>query len=119
MTDCKCATPASHELVLRAKENCDEQTIVKMSEFLKVLAAPTRLKIASCLLAGEMCVCTLSELLETEQSAVSHHLAVMRTANVVRVKKQGKESLYSLSDDHVKCLIGLTRAHATHTTEGL
>ena len=44
-------------------------------------------------------------------SAVSHQLRVLRAAHLVRFKRVGKTSLYSLADDHVKTIIGQGMEH--------
>ena len=49
-----------------------------------------------------MNVTEISEKLNMNNSAISHQLRVLRTANLVKTRKGGKEVFYMLSDDHVK-----------------
>lgn len=63
------------------------------------LADPTRLSLAASLSAGgELCVCDLSWISERSQSLVSHHLRRLRSAGLVRSRRDGKLVLYSLTD---------------------
>jgi ArsR family transcriptional regulator len=82
-----------------------------MGYFFKVLGDPTRLKILHALLAGELCVCDLGETLDMSVSAVSHQLAVLRRARLVRHRRDGKVIYYAISDEHVGSLLGSTRTH--------
>jgi ArsR family transcriptional regulator len=86
-----------------------------MEQFFKVLGDSTRLRILHALLAGELCVCDLGETLSMSVSAVSHQLAVLKTARLVRNRRDGKVVYYSLSDDHVTSLLESMR---THLSEG-
>ena len=86
-----------------------------MEAFFKVLGDATRLRILHALLVGELCVCDLSETLSMNVSAVSHQLAVLKSARLVRHRRDGKVVYYSLSDDHVTALLESMR---THLAEG-
>lgn len=87
-----------------------------MEAFFKVLGDSTRLRILHALLAGELCVCDLGQALSMSVSAVSHQLAVLKSARLVRNRRDGKVVYYSLSDDHVTSLLESMRAHLS---EGL
>jgi ArsR family transcriptional regulator, lead/cadmium/zinc/bismuth-responsive transcriptional repressor len=76
--------------------------IRKIGDFFKVLGDPTRIKIMNALFHSEMCVRDLTATLEMTQSAISHQLQVLKAANLVRYRKDGKIVTYSLPDDHVK-----------------
>lgn len=69
------------------------------SRYLKALAAPDRLKIIQCLFSGPKNVSELTELLGAEFVNISHHLGVLRHANMVQDEKQGKFVVYSLHPD--------------------
>jgi len=79
--------------------------------FFKVLGDSTRLRILHALLAGELCVCDLSETLGMSVSAVSHQLAVLKTARLVSHRRDGKIVYYSLSDEHVSSVLQSMRTH--------
>lgn len=73
--------------------------INKQAEYLKALAHPTRLRILRLLGEGELCVCELIPRLGLDQALVSRHLAVMRSANVVKAEKRGNMVFYSLAHE--------------------
>jgi DNA-binding transcriptional ArsR family regulator len=65
----------------------------------KALGDPTRLTIAVALRdGGELCVCDLSWVVQRAENLVSHHVRVLRTAGVVRSRRDGKMAMYSLTD---------------------
>jgi DNA-binding transcriptional ArsR family regulator len=66
---------------------------------LKALADPDRLKIVQCLLERPRSVSEVAEALAEPLANVSHHLAVLRKARLVRARKQGKFAVYSLHPD--------------------
>ena len=85
--------------------------MAELERFFKVLGDGTRLRILHALLAGELCVCDLSETLAMSVSAVSHQLAVLRTARLVKHRRDGKVVYYSLSDAHVSTVLDSVRTH--------
>jgi DNA-binding transcriptional ArsR family regulator len=66
----------------------------------KALADPTRLSLAAALrdADGELCVCDLSWVAERSEKLVSHHVRVLRTAGLLRSRREGKMVMYSLTD---------------------
>ncbi len=82
----------------------DEQ-LYDLAELYKIFGDSTRIKILYVLLQGEMCVCDISTLLGISQSAVSHQLKILRHADLVKPRREGKTVFYSLADDHVKTII--------------
>lgn len=79
---------------------------------LKALADPDRLKIVNRLLKQEMNVTALAEELDAPIDKISHHLGVLRAAQLVQTRKQGKFVIYSLppeiacavEDDRIKTI---------------
>jgi ArsR family transcriptional regulator len=82
-----------------------------MEVFFKVLGDSTRLRILHALLAGELCVCDLSETFGMSVSAVSHQLSVLKNARLVSHRREGKIVYYALSDDHVSAVLQSIRTH--------
>ena len=83
----------------------------KLAEFFKVFGDRTRLNILKLLLENELNVTEISEKLDMNNSAISHQLRVLRTANLVKTRKDGKEVFYMLSDDHVKKIYEVGMEH--------
>lgn len=97
-----------------AKTNVSDDTLFDLAELFKVFADSTRIRIISALMDGEMCVYHLSEKLDMGQSAISHQLRILRSAGLVRPRKDGKESYYSLDDEHIEEIFGAGLAHILH-----
>ncbi|MCO6454502.1 MAG: winged helix-turn-helix transcriptional regulator [Pirellulaceae bacterium] len=66
------------------------------AERLKALADPERLRIVNCLFGGEMNVGQIAESLGAEVVKVSHHLGVLRHAQIVSAQRQGRFIIYQL-----------------------
>jgi DNA-binding transcriptional ArsR family regulator len=66
------------------------------AKIVKSLAHPTRLFIIDELSRGEQCVCKLTELIGADMSTVSKHLAVLKSAGIVRDEKRGSQVFYQL-----------------------
>ena len=68
----------------------------RCARLLAALAAPERLKIVRFLRDGPRNVGEIAEMLQTAPVNVSHHLNVMKAANLIRGQKKGRFVLYSL-----------------------
>ena len=76
-----------------------------LSEFFKIFADPTRLRILEVLINKPLCVNDISEKLNITQSAISHQLKYLRTSNLVKTEKVGKNVFYNISDNHIKIIL--------------
>ena len=65
----------------------------------RAIADPTRRNILSILAEGEQRVCDLASRFEMSRPAVSKHLALLEAADLIRVERQGRESLNRLNPD--------------------
>ena len=92
-----------------------DTTILQLVETFKILGDATRLKILCVLAQQEMCVCDIAETLAMGQSAISHQLRVLRSARLVKYRREGKAAWYSLDDDHVVDLMKRGLEHVSHT----
>ena len=63
-------------------------------DFVKAMADETRQHILTLLQAGEMSVSELNEHFTTTQPTLSHHLAVLRRANLVIARHAGRQTFY-------------------------
>lgn len=73
----------------------------ELSELFKMFADPTRVHILTILEDCEKNVGDIASELNMTQSAVSHQLNILRKSKLVKVRKEGKASFYSLDDSHV------------------
>lgn len=101
--DVVCNNPVLVEQIRRVLPERDH--LQELSELFKVLGDATRIRILSALLHSELCVCDLVAVLGMTQSAVSHQLRVLRSAKVVKFRKEGRNVYYSLDDTHIHELI--------------
>ena len=97
----------------RSKMPTDEE-IGALSEFFKILGDPTRMKILWALDGAELCVCDLAVELNMTKSAISHQLNTLRTAKLVKYRRDGKNVYYSLDDEHVNQIIEIALRHIGH-----
>ena len=96
----------------RAREKMpDEDTLLDIAELFKVFGDSTRTRILSALSIEELCVCDISALLNMSMSAVSHQLRILRQTKIVKSRRNGKEIVYSLDDEHISELYALALAH--------
>jgi len=79
----------------------DAANLAKAGELLRALGAPHRLAIVLHLDHGPQCVHELVDQLGISQSLVSQHLRVLRNTGLVLGARRGKETVYSLADEHV------------------
>lgn len=81
-------------------KKCEE-----LSEILKVLGNPVRLKILKHISGIECCVSEIENKLNLPQSTVSQHLAILKRMGIVKAERQHKEVNYILVDSFVKELL--------------
>lgn len=82
-----------------------DDIIFRLAAIFKVLGDPTRTKIISALLREELCVCDLTALIGTSQSAISHQLRILRNMSLVKYRKEGRMAYYSLDDEHISSIL--------------
>ncbi len=95
------------ELLDRVRPNMPQTSLLyDLSDFFKVMGDGTRIQLLWALEeGGELCVGDLASLLNMTTSAVSHQLRALRTAKLIRSRKDGKNVFYALDDDHVKDIL--------------
>ncbi|WP_314795700.1 metalloregulator ArsR/SmtB family transcription factor [uncultured Selenomonas sp.] len=96
-------------------KSIDADTAQHLADLFKTLGDPTRIKILFLLTkTEEMRVYDIADSLTMGQSAISHQLRVLRSARLVKFRRDGKEVLYSIDDDHVMKLLGQGLEHVQH-----
>lgn len=108
---CDCDVIHADVVNLVKKHMPDDEEFTDLSAFFKILGDYTRTKILWALDKNEMCVCDLASLLNMTKSAVSHQLRLLRIANLVKSRRDGKVIFYSLADDHVKAIFETGHEH--------
>ena len=82
-----------------------KELLYGLSEFYKIFGDETRLRILDVLLNKPLCVNEISEALDVSQSAISHQLKNLRSSNLVKTEKIGKNVYYAISDQHIKIIL--------------
>jgi len=93
----------------------DAEKYKKRANIMKAMAHPARLLMVDHLAKGEMCVCELNALVDIDQSTVSKHLAVLRTAGIVEDEKRGMNVYYRLKTPcvlkYLECVEAVIKAN--------
>ena len=102
-----------HEDVVKAvtAKMPDEDELYDLAEIFKVFGDSTRIKILYVLFESEMCVCDIAQLLNMNQSAISHQLKILKQSRLVKSRREGKAVFYSLADGHVRTIINQGLEH--------
>lgn len=88
--------------------------------FAKAIADETRQKIMSACCCNWLSVNEIVEKMNVSQPTVSHHLAILREADLVNVREEGKQTFYELNQEHLAVCCGqlmIKFAPETETTE--
>ena len=86
-------------------------TLFELADFFKVFGDSTRIRIMCALFRQELNVCCIADIVGMEQSTVSHQLRVLRQVNLVKVRREGKQSFYSLEDEHIQKIFEMGLEH--------
>ena len=73
--------------------------VTRLARLFHALSDETRLKIVGKLLAGEQCVCNLTDALDAGQSRLSFHLKALKDAGLVTDRRAGRWIHYSLNPE--------------------
>ena len=104
--DCCDFLHAHEDLVAAVRQRMpDEDILYDLTELFRLFGDSTRLRILYVLFESELCVCDIAVLLGLTQSAMSHQLRALKSARLVKSRREGKTVFYSLADDHVKTII--------------
>ena len=95
-----------NEILERVKQDLPtDELLCDLADLFKIFGDTTRIKILYSLFESEMCVCAIAELLGMTQSAISHQLKILKDADLVGNRREGKTIYYFLLDDHVRSVI--------------
>lgn len=89
----------------------DEELLYDLADLFKVFGDTTRIKILYALMGQELCVADIADMIGATHSAVSHQLRTLKQARLVKFQRDGKNVIYSLSDDHVHTMLAQGMTH--------
>lgn len=99
-----------HDKLKKAKtQDLDSADVAKVSQLLKAIADPGRMRIVYALASQEMCVCDLAALLGVSESAVSHQLRLLRNLGMVVNRREGTVLYYTITDQRQVDLITIAK----------
>ncbi len=89
----------------------DKDTIENIAELFKAFGDPTRVQILSLLRQRELCVGDIAEGVGLSQSAISHQLRILKQMHLIKYRREGKNMVYALADDHVRTILDMGLQH--------
>lgn len=81
----------------------------KVSEILKALAHPARLKMVAGLLMDECNVAQIQKVLGLPQSTISQHLRVLKNAGIIKGRREGTKTCYRVIDARVRKIVEIIK----------
>ena len=100
----------SEEMQPKTSNDAPSIGLKDLANSFRLLADETRLRVLNLLVEfDELHVRALCELLGQSQPAVSHHLGLLRSAGLVRVRRDGKHNFYSTVPEKLESVIELAR----------
>ncbi len=102
-----------------ALPNLPAEQAVFVAETFAALGDPTRARIVFALTRGEQSVNALAEMVEVSASAISHHLARLRSIRLVKARRAANQVFYSVDDAHVANLFREAMYHLDHIKRSL
>lgn len=85
-----------------AKYMPNDESLEQMTDFFNVFGDLTRIKIISLLSIREMSVGQLTELMNANQSTISHQLKVLKDNNIVAFRREKKKLIYFINNRYVE-----------------
>ncbi|MDH4208075.1 MAG: metalloregulator ArsR/SmtB family transcription factor [Anaerolineae bacterium] len=82
----------------------DEHLAAHVAELFSIFSDTSRVRLIAVLAQGEQNVGTLAQAINLSESAVSHHLRVLRQTRMVQGRRDGRQVFYKL-DPHVAELL--------------
>lgn len=79
----------------------EDRAVLKLAEYFQNFSDSTRLKILSCLSVCDLCVNDLSNLLNINQTTISHQLKFLKDQNLVAYRRNGKIIIYYIKINYI------------------
>lgn len=108
-----CEQTSPHPDIVQAVKDAmpDTEQQQTLAELFRMFGDATRIRILTALQHSELCVCDLAQLLGVTVSAVSHQLRLLKAAGLVGYRREGKNVIYALADDHVRIILECGTEH--------
>ena len=87
------------------------ETLEQIAELFNAFGDTTRVQILSLLVGQELCVGDIVQAVDLTQSAISHQLRILKQMHLIKFRREGKNILYSLADDHVRTILQMGLEH--------
>lgn len=78
-----------------------QERSIEAAEFMRLFSTPSRLMLLCYIVAGERSVGEIQDELGFKQPALSQQLAELRTAGVVKTRRESRQIFYSIADERV------------------
>jgi len=86
----------------------DKSTIKNLSSFFYAFSDETRLRVIILLMIKPLCVSEITNLLNINQTTVSHQLKILRSLNIVECDRQGKNIIYYIKNQNIENIFDAT-----------
>jgi DNA-binding transcriptional ArsR family regulator len=106
--------PASQPLGLPGEDSPNDKEIDAAVVLFGLLADDTRLRLLWALTVGEYDVKTLIRIAGSSKTSTSQHLARLRDAGLVTVRREGRRAIYQAGGRHIRKLIKEAIHQAAH-----
>lgn len=95
----------------------ESQDIEQLADVFSLLGEPTRLRIVLACFEAPKGVGEIAQDLNLSMSLISHHLRLLRAARIVYAERVGKHVYCSLTDAHIRSMLGNMLEHIGETDE--
>lgn len=99
------------------RKNIKDDHLQELADIFRLLGDANRLNVIVTCRDKEISVGDIAKKAGLSQPLVSHHLRLLKAARLVKCEKQGKQSFYMLSDDHVRCVLEDMLTHINEPKE--
>jgi ArsR family transcriptional regulator len=90
---------------MKNKENYSDETLQNMSDLLKILAHPIRIKLLLLLSKEPNTVSELLKILDVRQPNLSQHLTLLKRVKILKTKRDGKSVYYYIAYPEIHDII--------------
>jgi DNA-binding transcriptional ArsR family regulator len=109
----------AHGALQHDPTDLDPEFARAVADLMQALATPSRVRILGRLHGGACSVNELADAVGMEASAVSHQLRLLRHLGFVVGRREGRQVIYDLHDDHVGELLEQAISHVEHVRAGI